>query len=70
MRDLAQALTLHSAPKAKLELANWGGWWRNRYRENPAQARRVLAELASMIRERRIHKNTGAAGKDLWTRFA
>jgi hypothetical protein len=49
-------------------MTNWGGWWRNRYRENPDKARRVLAELAGMIRERRIKRNPGAAGLDLWGR--
>ena len=50
-------------------MENWGGWWRNRYREDPEKARRVLAEVRSMIRERRIHTNPGAAGKDLWSRL-
>jgi len=62
-------LSAHSPKKAGLELENWGGWWRNRYRENPQKARRVLAELLSMVRERRIRKNAGAAGADLWKRL-
>ena len=51
------------------KLKNWGGWWRNRYRENPDKARRVLAELGSMVKERRVKRNAGAAGLDLWKRF-
>ena len=45
----------------RTELANWGGWWRNRFRENPAKSRAILAELRSMIREGRITGNPGAA---------
>ena len=50
-------------------MKNWGGWWRNRFRENPSKAARVLAELASMVKERRINRNPGAAGLDLWNRL-
>ena len=52
------------------ELANWGGWWRNRYREDAGKAERVLAEIGSMIREGRVLRNPGAAAMDLWKRFA
>jgi len=52
------------------ELANWGGWWRNRYREDKGKARRVLAEIRGMVREGRIRRNPGAAANDLWKRFA
>jgi len=52
------------------EMANWGGRWRNRYRENPDKARRVLAELRSMARENKITRNAGACADDLWKRFA
>ena len=54
---------------AEAELANWGGWWRNRYRENAAKARRVLAEIGAMIKERRVTANPGAAAIDLWKRL-
>ena len=51
-----------SSPKtAKAELVNWGGWWRNRFREDADKARRVLAEINSMIKEHRILENPGAA---------
>ena len=69
MEELVQALAVHNPKKAQAELENWGGWWRNRYRENPPKARRVLAEVASMIREHRIRRNPGAAGADLWKRL-
>ena len=69
MADLVEALS-HCGPKLQeRELTNWGGWWRNRFRENPRKARRILAELSVMIRERRIQRNAGAAGKDLWDRL-
>ena len=53
----------------RLELVNWGGWWRNRFREDPDKARRILAEIASMIREHRITGSPGAAAGDLWKRL-
>jgi len=53
----------------RLELVNWGGWWRNRFREDPDKARRVLAEINSMIKEHRILENPGAAAADLWKRL-
>jgi hypothetical protein len=52
------------------ELTNWGGWWRNRYREDPKKADRVLAELRSMLKEHRVRRNPGGAAMDLWKRFA
>jgi len=54
---------------AVAELANWGGWWRNRFRDDPDKARRVLADIASLIREGRITDNAGAAAVDLWKRL-
>ncbi len=54
---------------AARELANWGGWWRNRFREDHAKADRVLAEVLSMVRERRITFSPGAAAVDLWGRL-
>ncbi len=59
-------LLLWSPAFAKDELANWGGWWRNRYREQPAKAQRLIAELRGMIREGRVSGNPGAAAVDLW----
>ena len=69
MDFLADTLRNFSPKAAHTELENWGGWWRNRYRENSAKARKVLAELAGMIREGRIRTNPGAAAKDLWQRL-
>ncbi|MCX6923915.1 MAG: hypothetical protein NT154_12015 [Verrucomicrobia bacterium] len=62
-------MTTFSPKQARQEMDNWGGWWRNRFRENPAKARKVLAEIASMIREKRILMNPGAAASDLWKRL-
>jgi hypothetical protein len=69
LAELSSALATFNSSAAQSELANWGGWWRNRFRENPAKARRILAEIRSMIRERRIRHNPGAAAKDLWDRL-
>lgn len=69
LEDLRTALSGFSPGQATAEMENWGGWWRNRFREDPAKARRVLGELASMIRERKIRRNPGAAGLDLWKRL-
>ena len=69
---LAELLTVlrRFDPKlASAEMANWGGWWRNAFRTNPAKTRRVLAELSSMISEHRVHSNPGAAAADLWKRL-
>jgi hypothetical protein len=69
LEELQAILQGFSPVKAAAESKNWGGWWRNRFRENPAKARRVLAELAGMVQERRIQRNPGAAGLDLWNRL-
>ena len=58
-----------SPPGAKAELTNWGGWWRNRFRKCPDKARRVLAEIKSMILEKRIRTTPGRAAIDLWKRL-
>jgi len=70
LSTLAQTLADFDTKQAGQELTNWGGWWRMRFREDAAKARRVLAEVGSMIREKRIRTNAGAAAKDLWGRFA
>ena len=67
--DLARTLADWDARQSSLELANWGGWWRNRFREDATKAWRILAEVRSMITEQRIRKNAGACAKDLWERF-
>jgi len=70
LSTLAETLAGFDPKQASQELTNWGGWWRLRFREDPDKARRVLAEVGSMIRENRIHTNAGACAKDLWGRFA
>jgi hypothetical protein len=57
------------ARKTRLELDNWGGWWRNRFRENPDKAQRVIDDVANMVKEGRILKSFGAAAVDLWSRL-
>ena len=69
LKDLAATCAGFDPKQSKAELDNWGGWWRNRFREDPARAWRILAEVASMIREKRVRRNAGAAAKDLWDRF-
>ena len=69
LADVHDQLTSFSPKEANSELTNWGGWWRNRFRESPDRARRVLAEIGSMCRERRILSSPGAAAADLWTRL-
>jgi hypothetical protein len=70
MADVAQTLDGFGPKHGATELVNWGGWWRNRYREDARKAQRVLAELRCMVREGHIHRNPGAAAHDLWKRFA
>jgi hypothetical protein len=66
-RDWLERLGRIVGPK---ELANWGGRWRNRYREDSDKAGRVLAELTNMQREGLIHTNPGACADHLWKQFA
>ena len=70
LEDLARTLAQYDPKKAEQEMVNWGGRWRNRYREDMTKAWRVLAELRSMVKEGRIESNAGAAADDLWRRFA
>ena len=67
--DVKAALEAWGPERAEAELTNWGGWWRKRFRESPDKARRVLAEIRSMVREGRILSNPGAAAMDLWKRL-
>ena len=69
LADLLTSLRRFDPKLASAELTNWGGWWRNAFRSNPAKTRRVLAELSSMIAEHRVHTNPGAAAADLWKRL-
>ena len=70
LKDLVLTFADFDQKQSSQELTNWGGWWRLRFREDPGKARRVLAEVRSMITEKRIRRNVGAAAKDLWERFA
>jgi hypothetical protein len=69
LKELSEGFHRFSPKDAVAESKNWGGWWRNRYRENPDKAQRVLNEVLSMIKERKIKRNPGAAGVDLWNRL-
>jgi len=65
-KDWLKRLGMIVGPK---EMANWGGRWRNRFRDNHGKAERVLAELARMHRQKEITRNAGACANDLWERF-
>ena len=67
--DVAAVISTWSPKEASGELTNWGGWWRNRYRENPRKSQKVLAEIKGMILEHRIRRSPGAAARDLWKRL-
>ena len=69
LADVLQAMSQFSPSVGQEEISQWGGCWRNRFREAPAKARRILAEIRCMVRERRIHSNPGAAANDLWQRL-
>ena len=70
MATILEAFSSFGPKASENEIANWGGWWRNRYREDKRKAQWVLAEVRNMVREGRIHRNPGAAANDLWKRFA
>jgi len=67
--NVMEVMATWSPKEGSAELTNWGGWWRNRFRQDPGKARRILAEIASMIREHRITGSPGAAAGDLWKRL-
>ena len=69
LADVLEAYALWDPEWASRELEEWGGWWRNRVRENADKARRVLADIRSMIRERKIMQDPGKAAYDLWNRL-
>ncbi len=69
MQELKETLDQFDPAQAKTELDGWGGWWRNRFRENADKARRVLADIRTMITEARIKRSPGAAASDLWARL-
>ncbi len=69
MKDLKDTLARFNPKAVTREIEGWGGWWRNRFRENADKARRVLAEVASMVAERRIHTGPGQTANALWSRL-
>ncbi len=69
MSDLSRILLEYDPASAQAELDNWGGWWRNRFRENPDKARRILADIHAQVKESNIAKCPGAAAVDLWNRL-
>ena len=69
MAELREVCETWRAGSSQAELANWGGWWRNRYREDPGKMRRVLADVRSLVKEGRIMESPGAAAVDLWGRL-
>ena len=69
LEEVKETMHAFSAKYAGPELENWGGWWRNRFREKPDKARRVLAEIKSMVKEHRILTDPGSAATDLWSRL-
>ena len=70
LEEMARVLARFNPKQAEEEMVNWGGRWRNRYREDANKAWRVMAELTAMIKENRITRNAGACADDLWRRFA
>jgi hypothetical protein len=70
LAEVAETMEQWSPAKEKKEMANYGGWWRNRYREDSNKAWRVIGELRSMVNEHRITKDPGRCAMDLWKRFA
>ena len=69
LADVLELIELWRPKAAKGELDNWGGWWRNRYRENRRKAQAVLADVRSLVREHRITRSPGKAAVDLWKRL-
>ncbi len=69
MKDVQQTLQTFDPRSTQTELENWGGWWRNRFRENADKATRVLADVATLVKEHRIKVSPGAAAHDLWRRL-
>ena len=69
LAQVVEVIATGSPKEGSAELTNWGGWWRNRFREDADKARRILAELRGMIREHRITGSPGAAAGDLWKRL-
>ncbi len=67
--EVAALCNLHRPGSAARELQLWGGWWRLRFREDPDKCRTILADVQSMIRERRLTGRPGAACVDLWHRL-
>ena len=69
LADVLEVVELWKPTAARGELENWGGWWRNRYRQNPRKAQAVLADVRCLVRERRITRSPGQAAVDLWKRL-
>jgi len=42
LADVTEVMGKWRPAAAEAELENWGGWWRNRHRQNADKARRVI----------------------------
>lgn len=69
LADVMQVINAWRPGAASEELGRWGGWWRNRHRESPDKARRVLAEINALVKASQITSSPGRAAQDLWRRF-
>jgi hypothetical protein len=67
--QVSRVMLCWSRPKAEQEMHEWGGWWRNRFREDSDKAHRVLADIHSQIREKKITQDPGKAAHRLWKEF-
>jgi hypothetical protein len=48
------------------EMANWGGRWRNRIKENPDLAARVIAEMEERVQDGKKYRSVGGYLDWLW----
>jgi hypothetical protein len=67
--DVGAMMETWKKGSSKAELANSGGWWRQAFRADPKLMRQVLAEILSMVKERKIIETPGQAAVDWWQRL-
>ncbi len=69
LEELEEVLTRFNPKKSEAEMASWGGWWRNRLREDPRKAKNILGDIKSAVLEGRVKVHPGKMAVDLWKRL-
>ncbi len=65
-KEFMDRLTGHTGSNG---MVNYGGMWRNRFRQNPDKCFRILVSLEADLKEGKLVRSRGGYLADLWKRL-